>query len=91
MTDTEEQPQEAQSEDAQRTFRQGDETWVARVAGTGLGGTGRFASARFVSVRFFRAGAAAPSFEALIPAGALQDLFDSELARLLATARPITG
>ncbi len=91
MTDAADRPQEAPSDDAQRSFLSGDELWVARVAGAGLGGTGQFASARFVSVRFFRTGAAAPSFEALLPAGRFQDLFDSELAQLLASAQPIAG
>ncbi len=89
MSDAEAKPQEAQAGDGARSFQVGDESWVARVAGTGLGGTGHLASARFVGVQFFRAGEAEPSFEALLPVGRFELLFDSELAQLLATARPI--
>lgn len=90
MTDTEPQAQEVEPAGGGRSFRVGEATWVARVAGTGLGGTGHFASARIVIVRFFRAGDEHPACEAVLPAGRFDQLFDDELARLLASARPIT-
>ncbi len=90
MTDTDPQAPEAEPAVTGRTFRVGEETWVARVAGTGLGGTGRFASARMIMVRFFRAADERPVCEALLPAGQFDHLFDAELARLLASARPLT-
>jgi hypothetical protein len=90
MTDTEPQAPEVGPAGGGRSFRVGEEAWVARVAGTGLGGTGHLASARMVIVRFFRAGDERPASEALLPAGRFDHLFDDELARLLASARPLT-
>ncbi len=90
MTDTEPQAPEVEPASSGRSFRVGEDTWWARVAGTGLGGTGELASARFVIVRFFREGEDNPTFETLLPSGRFDQLYDAELARLLALARPIT-
>lgn len=88
MTDPEPQQEPLEPVGLARTFAVGDERWVARVAGAGLGGTGNLSSARFVIIRFCREGEDAARCEALLPAGHFEHLYDSELARLLATARP---
>lgn len=73
----------------ERAFQASGRTWVARVAGEGLGGTGRLATATFVIVHFLAEGEQAPRFEALLPRGRFDGLFDSELQELLARARPL--
>ncbi len=72
-----------------RRFTAGNDVWLARVAGEGLGGTGVFGTAHFAVVLFFREGERAPRFSALLPAGRFPDLYDSELVELLRAARPL--
>ncbi len=72
-----------------RRFAVGDERWIARLAGEGLGGTGVIGTARFALVEFFREGEASPRSSALLAAGRFADLYDSELTELLAAARPV--
>ena len=72
-----------------RAFSAGGLRWVARICGVGLGGTGRLGTAPFTAIRFFQEGESAPRFEALLPRGRLQDLYESELEALLAAARPL--
>ena len=74
---------------AAREFTVDEHRWIARLAGEGLGGTGVVGTARFAVVHFFRDGERAPRFDALLPAGRFADLYDSELAELLAAARPL--
>ncbi len=71
-----------------RRFAAGQDVWIARLAGEGLGGTGVMATARFAIVHFFREGESAPSFSALLPAGRFPHLYDSELVELLRAAKP---
>ncbi len=72
-----------------RRFAVGDQHWIARVAGEGLGGTGAIGPARFALVEFFREGEASPRSSTLLAAGRFADLYDGELAELLASARPL--
>lgn len=75
--------------EAERIFEAGGRSWRARVAGVGLGGTGRLASATFVIVHFTPKGEQAARFEAFLPRGRFADLFDAELAQLLANAHAL--
>ncbi|MGH7503712.1 MAG: hypothetical protein ACREL7_18455 [Longimicrobiales bacterium] len=70
-----------------RTFKVGNETWVARVAGAGTAGTGAFAKGVLVVVLFHRSDETdrARRFTYL-PRGRLEALFDSELQQLFAEA-----
>ncbi len=75
--------------DDARHVAAGDERWVARLTGEGLGGTGVIGTARFAVVHFFLEGERAPRFSALLPAGRFPHLYDSELVELLRAARPL--
>ncbi len=72
-----------------RRFAAGDDRWIARLAGEGLGGTGIIGTARFAVVHFFREGESAPRFSALLPAGRFEHIYNSELVELLRAARPL--
>ncbi len=72
-----------------RHFAAGNELWIARLAGKGLGGTGVIGTAPFALVHFFREGESAPRFSALLPAGRFEHVYDSELVELLRAAKPL--
>ncbi len=72
-----------------RRFIAGDDLWIARVAGEGLGGTGVIGTARFAVVQFFREAESAPRFSALLPSGRFRHLYESELVELLRAAKPL--
>lgn len=70
-----------------RRFPAQGSDWIATHAGRGAGGTGRIAHARLEAIRFARA--AEPEqivAEVLAPHARLDDLYDDELAALLAQA-----
>lgn len=75
--------------DAARIFEHEGRTWTARVAGAGAGGTGRLGTAAIVAIHFWPEGSDLPTFEALLPRGRLEGLFDAELRELLTRATPI--
>jgi hypothetical protein len=65
-------------------------TWVARPGGTGACGTGSYGLGLVEAVHFYDATEPArPLREALIARGAFGGLFETELIRLLRTARPV--
>lgn len=72
-----------------RPFTAAGVRWIAQLAGVGLGGTGRLGTASFAAIHFFQEGESAPRFEALLPRGRFQDLYESELAELLGAARAL--
>jgi len=74
---------------AAREFTVGEHRWIARLVGEALGGTGAIGTARFAVLHFVREGERVPRFAALLPAGRFAHLYDSELAELLAAARPL--
>lgn len=82
-------PPEETASPGERRFTVDGRSWTARDAGEGLGGTGRLGIARFSLIHFVAEGETAPRYETLLPAGAFPHLFDAELARLLASARPL--
>jgi len=88
---TEPAPQQGAPPDgaATRRFTAGEQAWIARLAGETLGGTGMLGTVRIAVVDFFREDERAPRFQALLPTGDFEHLYDSELARLLASARPL--
>ncbi len=79
----------ATAEPGARSFASAGRTWIARLAGDALAGTGQLGLARIALVRFYAEGEESPRYEAIVPAGRFQDLFESELAALLASARPL--
>ena len=71
--------------EAPRRFIADGAEWLARTAGRGTGGTGRVAPARVHAIHFSKA--AEPEViaaEVLVPRAQLDDLYDEELAELLA-------
>jgi len=73
-----------------REFDCDDVAWIAWLSGAGAYGTGIFGLGNVQAVHFSRATAPdVPVFEALLPAGAFDGLFDEELRAMLRTARPI--
>ncbi len=73
-----------------RTFHVDNVEWIARVTGEGSGGTGALGPAPFVAIRFFRSDEPSrPRREALLPRGAFENLYDTELVELFHRARTI--
>lgn len=72
-----------------RTFTVEGRNWTARLAGQGLAGTGHLGLAPVSLVRFYPEGDEAPRYEAILPSGRFSELFEAELAALLAAARPV--
>jgi len=72
-----------------RSFTVDGRNWTARLAGAGLAGTGRLGLAPIALVRFYQEGDESPRSEAVLAAGRFHELFEAELAALLAAARPL--
>jgi len=62
------------------------QVWIVRAGGAGLTGTGRWGLAPVEAVHFYRAGETRPAYEALVERGRWRELYDGELAALLARA-----
>lgn len=72
------------------TFTADGESWIALPAGNGAYGTGHTGLAALVAIHFVRASApATPVFEALLPAGRFETLYESELVALFRSATRI--
>jgi len=72
------------------TFSVDGEAWIAIPAGAGAYGTGHTGLAPLQAIHFARASAPdAPVFEALLPTGRFETLFESELVALFRTATRI--
>lgn len=64
--------------------------WIAWVSGAGAYGSGAQALGHIEAVHFARQTAPeVPVLEALLPRGAFDGLFDTELVALLRSARPV--
>ncbi len=72
-----------------RSFTVEGRNWTARLDGQGLAGTGHLGLAPVSLVRFYLEGEEAPRCEAILAAGRFPELFEAELAALLAAARPL--
>lgn len=71
----------------QRTFEAAGEEWTARIAGKSAGGTGGYGLGMLHAIHFLRgADPDRPLFEALLPRGRFEQLFDEELRELLRRA-----
>ena len=79
----------AAEETVARAFTVDGRNWTARLAGQGLAGTGHLGLATIALVRFYQEGDETPRCEAIIAAGRFSELFEAELAALLASARPV--
>lgn len=67
-----------------RQFEMDGIRWVARVSGKSAGGTGPYGLGMLVAVHFANADEPErPRFEALLPRGRFEGLFDDELRTLL--------
>jgi hypothetical protein len=67
-----------------RTFEASGEEWTARIAGKSAGGTGGYGLGMLHAIHFARgADQGRPLFEALLPRGRFEQLFDEELRELL--------
>jgi hypothetical protein len=74
-----------------REFEAEGSRWVARLAGKGASGTGSYGLGLIDAVHFCAADRPdRPLREALLARGRFELLYDSELAALLAGAKPIT-
>lgn len=84
-------PHELRHEPAhERQFVHENREWIARLGGKGACGTGSYGLGLVEAVHFFDPSEPErPLREALIARGAFERLFDAELMRLLAMARPI--
>lgn len=72
------------------TFTVDGEAWLALPAGSGAYGTGHTGLAALEAIHFAPASTpAAPAFEALIPAGRFENLFEVELVALFRSATRI--
>jgi hypothetical protein len=84
-------PQELTRRDrGDRQFSDGGRSWIARLSGKSAYGTGSYGLGLLDAVHFFDAAEpTVPLREALLARGRFDDLFDDELASLLAGATPI--
>jgi hypothetical protein len=79
-----------QAEGIERRFEVAGRSWIARLQGKGTSGTGAYGLGLVEAVHFFDANdPERPVAEALLAHGRFADLFDVELAELLAHATPI--
>lgn len=84
-------PHELRHEAAdERQFEHEGRTWIARLGGKAACGTGSYGLGLVEAVHFYDApDADRPQREALIAHGGFHGLYDAELIRLLAEARPV--
>lgn len=80
------------NEACERQFVHEGNEWIARLGGRGACGTGSYGLGLVEAIHFCAAAEPArPLREALIARGRFESLYDTELADLLRTARPITA
>jgi hypothetical protein len=83
-------PHELKRAEGERRFTHEGRTWLARLGGKAACGTGSYGLALVDAVHFLDpSDPERPLREALIARGDFDALYDAELIRLLATARPV--